>query len=77
MFRKELLQNSAELFNKGLSNKEGVNKFYLDNFGGNSSLVYFGENNFIEIETSRLDNFNFGKIKLLKIDAEKAMSQKF
>ena len=67
---KNCSDDSVELFNKGLSNIEGVNKFYLDNFGGNSSLVYFGENNFIEIETSRLDSFNFGKIKLLKIDAE-------
>ena len=67
---KNCSDDSVELFNKGWSNIEGVNKFYLDNFGGNSSLVYFGEDNFIEIETSRLDSFNFGKIKLLKIDAE-------
>jgi len=67
---KNCSEDSAELFNKGLSNKQGVNKFYLDNYGGNSSLVYFGENNFIEIETVRLDSLNFEKIKLLKIDAE-------
>tara|TARA_B100000161_G_scaffold189712_1_gene137343 strand:- start:753 stop:1625 length:873 start_codon:yes stop_codon:yes gene_type:complete len=59
-----------EFFNLGLSNLNGSTTFYLDNEGGNSSLVNFGSNQTTEIETKTLDSFKFENIKVLKIDAE-------
>lgn len=62
--------NKNELFNLGLSNLNGYSTFYLDNEGGNSSLVDFGSTQKIEIETKTLDSFEFEQVKVLKIDAE-------
>ena len=72
---KSLKLNNPEirnnLFNLGLSDKDEDSEFYLDGFGGNSSLVNFGSQETITIKTKRLDSFDFGNsIKLLKIDAE-------
>tara|TARA_Y100000817_G_scaffold314859_1_gene315592 strand:+ start:2461 stop:3342 length:882 start_codon:yes stop_codon:yes gene_type:complete len=62
---------AASLLNVGLSNEKGTKKFYLDNYGGNSSLTFFGDEDFIEVNSERLDSYKFEKnIKLLKIDAE-------
>ena len=65
-------ENNNELFNIGLSNKNGIKKFYLDTEGGNSSFVTFGSEEYNEIEVARLDKtIPLDKqIKLLKIDAE-------
>ena len=63
--------DNKNLFNKALSNKNGKNKFFLDTAGGNSSLVYFGKDNFIEIDCVRLDMMDIpNKIKLFKVEAE-------
>ena len=64
----ESLENLNQL---GLSNSNGESNFYLDSFGGNSSLVDFGSDSKITVKTKRLDTFEFNdQIKLLKIDAE-------
>ncbi len=55
----------------GLSDQKGKKEFFQDSFGGNSSLVSFGQQNKIIIDVEKLDNLNIPKkIKLLKIDAE-------
>ena len=73
-FQSLKLNNSEitnNLFNLGLSDKDEDSKFYLDDYGGNSSLINFGSKQSITIKTKRLDSFDFGNsIKLLKIDAE-------
>ena len=54
-----------------MSDKDEETLFYLDNYGGNSSLIDFGSKENIKVKTKRLDSFDFGNsIKLLKIDAE-------
>lgn len=60
----------TELHNAALSNKEGQSTFFLDNEGGNSSLVDFGTASSVSVLTQTLDSFEFAKIKLIKIDAE-------
>ena len=60
----------TDLYNAALSNKEGQSTFFLDNEGGNSSLVDFGTASSVSVETQTLDSFEFTKIKLIKIDAE-------
>lgn len=72
---KALLINNPEskknLYQIGLSNKSGKSNFFMDSFGGNSSLIDFGSGSKIPIITARLDNYNFNKpVKVLKIDAE-------
>tara|TARA_B100001094_G_C18062161_1_gene735605 strand:- start:303 stop:1184 length:882 start_codon:yes stop_codon:yes gene_type:complete len=58
-------------YNKALSNKTGEERLYLDNLGGNSSLVDFGALDSILISTIQLDEVELpSKIKLFKIDAE-------
>ncbi len=59
-----------EFFNLGLSNSNESTTFYLDNEGGNSSLVNFGSNQTTKIKTKTLDSFKFENVKVLKIDAE-------
>ena len=61
---------NSDLYNLALSNISGESNLYLDNEGGNSSLVDFGTESNVIVETRTLDSFNFEKIKLLKIDAE-------
>ena len=53
-----------------LSNKEEITNLYINSETGDSSLEFFDTNQFEEVQTKKLDNFNFKKIKLLKIDAE-------
>lgn len=60
----------TEIYNIALSNQEGETNFFLDNEGGNSSLVDFGTTSSVSVSTRTLDSFEFGKIKLIKIDAE-------
>jgi FkbM family methyltransferase len=58
-------------YNKALSNKTDEEEFYIDNLGGNSSLVDFGGEESVLIPTVELDKIELPeKIKLLKIDAE-------
>ncbi len=59
------------LNNFALHEKTGNQKFYLDNQGGNSSLVDFGSLEFVNVECKSLDDLKIQeKIKLFKIDAE-------
>ncbi len=60
------------IYKLALSNKEEKMKLYLNTDGADSSLIYFGTDNSINVETKMLDSFNYDKIKLLKIEAEGA-----
>ena len=58
-------------YNQALSNKTKNQEFYLDNVGGNSSLVDFGGAKSTLISTIELDKVELPeKIQLFKIDAE-------
>ena len=64
-------ESKENIKNIGLSDKSGESKFYEDSFGGNSSLISFGENEETSITVEKLDNLKIDQnIKLLKIDAE-------
>ena len=64
-------ESGKNIKNVGLADKKGTMEFYEDSFGGNSSLIDFGEEKKSIINVDKLDNFSFpDKIKLLKIDAE-------
>ena len=65
-----LNNQSGNLHNVALSNINKEEDFYLDNEGGNSSLIDFGAQKSIKVQSKKLDSFNFKNIKLLKIDAE-------
>tara|TARA_Y100000389_G_C17374144_1_gene470705 strand:+ start:275 stop:1000 length:726 start_codon:yes stop_codon:yes gene_type:complete len=54
----------------GLSDRNKNSSFYLRSEHGDSSLESFATESIIEIETTKLDDYNYKKIKLLKIDAE-------
>lgn len=54
----------------GLSDKNKKSSFYLGSEHGDSSLESFTTESIVEIETIKLDDFKYRKIKLLKIDAE-------
>lgn len=60
----------VKVHNIALSNKNGLVEFYLDTFGANSSIDYFGEEKNILVESKTLDSFNLDKVKLLKLEAE-------
>ncbi len=65
------LGDNNKFFQKALSDKNGLQEFFLDNEGGNSSLSQFDYQASLEIESLTLDSLNLNtKIKLLKIDAE-------
>ena len=58
-------------YNLGLSNQNSKKEFFLDNDGGNSSLVDFGSVKSVEIETITLDSLELSnQIKLFKVEAE-------
>ena len=54
----------------GLSNQNKNSSFYLGSEHGDSSLESFTTDSIVEIETIKLDDYNYKKIKLFKIDAE-------
>lgn len=54
----------------GLSNNIERKKFYINAETGDSSFESFRSKEIIDIKTNILDDYNFKKIKLLKIDAE-------
>ena len=45
---------------------------FLNPEGADSSLVYFGSDSSVEVNTKTLDSFKYPQIKLLKIEAEGA-----
>ncbi len=64
-------QENHQVFNIGLSDSNESKKLYLDNDGGNTSLIDFGTDKSILVECKTLDSFKIKeKIKLLKVDAE-------
>ncbi len=64
-------QENDQVFNIGLSDSNESKKLYLDNDGGNTSLIDFGTDKSILVECKTLDSFKIKeKIKLLKVDAE-------
>jgi FkbM family methyltransferase len=67
-----LTNSKSHAFNMALDNTTGKKNFFLDNDGGNSSLVDFGTKKNVSVETTKLDDFHDidRRIKLLKIDAE-------
>lgn len=68
---KNKIRGNEEYHKLALSNKVGEEKFFLDSYGGNSSIVYFGNKNYEIVQTATLDSLNIeGRIKLLKLEAE-------
>ena len=65
-----LINHNVTTYNIALSNKNDLVKFYLDTFGANSSIDYFGEEKNIFIKSNTLDSFSLDKVKLLKLEAE-------
>lgn len=59
-----------KLYNFALSNNEGKTKLFIDTFGANSSIEFFGNQKHVSVETRTLDSFNFEKVKLIKLEAE-------
>ena len=69
--KKNIKSDNSELFNIALNNETKITKFYLDNEGGNSSLIDFGTNKFVDVQVKKMDDMEINeKIKLFKIDAE-------
>jgi len=62
--------NNVKLYEIGLSSKSGEEKFYLSRDGADSSLSYYGDEDYLIIKTNPLDFYKISKIKLLKIEAE-------
>lgn len=68
---KNKINGNEKLYNVALSNSNGKEKLYLDRIGGNSSIVYFGSQNFEIVNLTTLDSLNLpNEIKLLKLEAE-------
>lgn len=65
-----LKKYDLDLYNNPLSSTEEEMKFYLDTYGANSSLEYFGKDQYIILKSKTIDSFNFKKVKLLKLEAE-------
>jgi len=74
-FYKCLIKNSISgkeiYFNSALSNKVTNEKLYISSEGADSSLIYFGKEEYELITTSTLDSIKLpDKIKLFKVEAE-------
>ena len=50
-----------------LGDKTGLADLFIDSDGGDSSLVYFGKEKKIQVETRTLDTFNFENIKQIPL----------
>jgi FkbM family methyltransferase len=75
IFYKCLIKNSISgkeiYFNSALSNKVTNEKLYISSEGADSSLIYFGKEEYELITTSTLDSIKLpDKIKLFKVEAE-------
>jgi len=68
-----ILDENAQLYKKGLFNKDGELSLYVSVSGADSSLINPGFFDRVEsIEVLRLDSLSFKKIKLFKVEAEGA-----
>tara|TARA_B100001996_G_scaffold374870_1_gene354082 strand:- start:765 stop:1622 length:858 start_codon:yes stop_codon:yes gene_type:complete len=65
-----LNNEEGDFYRMALSNTNEEKDFFLDSAGGNSSLVNFGTEDSIKVESKTLDSLKFSNIKVLKIDAE-------
>jgi FkbM family methyltransferase len=70
MLKQNLLRYDVEVYDIALSNKKEKKPLYLNTEGADSSLIYFGTEEKIIVESDKLDSFEFTSIKLLKIEAE-------
>ena len=58
--------SSQGLHNVALSDKNSEDKFFIDSAGADSSLIDFGNNEFIKVKINKLDDYKIKNIKLLK-----------
>ncbi len=64
-------EDGNAFYMSALSNNNESKDFFIDNYGGNSSLVKFGDSESIKVSTITLDSLKLEqRIRLLKIDAE-------
>ena len=63
-------ENDVELYELSLSDKNSKKTLYIDSNTGDSSLEKFDTGKKAIVTTMRLDELEYRKIKLLKIDAE-------
>ena len=68
--KSNLFSTENKAYKIALGDKTGTADLFIDSDGGDSSLVYFGKEKKIQVETRTLDTFNFENIKLLKLEAE-------
>jgi FkbM family methyltransferase len=70
VLKQNLTRYDVEVFDKALSDKKDKKPLYLNTEGADSSLIYFGTEEKVIVESDKLDNFEYTNIKLLKIEAE-------
>tara|TARA_B100001057_G_scaffold469876_1_gene530640 strand:- start:1051 stop:1908 length:858 start_codon:yes stop_codon:yes gene_type:complete len=65
------VNNTEYVFNDALGEENKTKTFYLDSYGGNSSLIDFGTDKKEEVNVITLDSLNFEfPIKVFKVEAE-------
>ncbi len=65
------VDNTEYVFNDALGEENKTKTFYLDSYGGNSSLIDFGTDKKDEVNVITLDSLNFKfPIKVFKVEAE-------
>ena len=68
--QKNVKKDNTLLIPQPLSNKSAYEKLYINTDSADTSLVFAGSEEFIEVETLILDELNISDIKLIKMDAE-------
>tara|TARA_B100000579_G_C22848332_1_gene865804 strand:- start:3734 stop:4615 length:882 start_codon:yes stop_codon:yes gene_type:complete len=63
-------QKGVQLFNSGLGSSNTELSFYISEDGSDSSFINPGVNEEIKVDSTTLDSYKFGKVKLIKIEAE-------
>ncbi len=65
------VNDNSYLYNSALSIDNKTSKLFVDDEGGNSSLINFGSKEFVEVNQISLDSLNIkSRIKLFKVEAE-------
>jgi len=65
------VNDNSNLYNSALSIDNKTSKLFVDDEGGNSSLINFGSKEFVEVNQISLDSLNIkSRIKLFKVEAE-------
>lgn len=67
---KNVTSKNAKIYKQALSDKSSIEKLYLSSDAADTSLVFLDNKDYIEVETTKLDNLNLSNVKLIKIDAE-------